>query len=137
MWNNAMSLKLMPGDVMVLDNLLAQHSRMSYKGGVRKILVNLSWWSYGNLSVMFSQVIMFYRYKIVIREGIESLRKSIYNLIQTEWNIKISPKFSGGKPLKFHPHREKWSITYSLRKVLIWIFCTHWISWIENNGNNK
>ncbi|XP_066913813.1 dapdiamide synthesis protein DdaC-like [Clytia hemisphaerica] len=42
-WSNAMSLKLQPGDVLLLDNLLALHSRMSYEGGERKILVNLSY----------------------------------------------------------------------------------------------
>ena len=42
-WSNAMSLKLQPGDVLLLDNLLALHSRMSYEGGDRKILVNLSY----------------------------------------------------------------------------------------------
>ena len=42
-WNNAMALKLQPGDVLLLDNLLCLHSRMSFQGNQRKILVNLSW----------------------------------------------------------------------------------------------
>ncbi|XP_066924147.1 dapdiamide synthesis protein DdaC-like isoform X2 [Clytia hemisphaerica] len=40
-WKNAMSLTLLPGDVLILDNLLCQHSRIGYEGGDRRILVFL------------------------------------------------------------------------------------------------
>ncbi|XP_066910285.1 dapdiamide synthesis protein DdaC-like [Clytia hemisphaerica] len=41
MWRNAMSLALFPGDVLILDNLLCQHSRIGYEGGERKVVVFL------------------------------------------------------------------------------------------------
>eukprot|EP00111_Clytia_hemisphaerica_P001787 TCONS_00005039-protein len=41
-WNNAMSLKLLPGDVVIMDNLYCQHSRMSFEGGERKIVVSMA-----------------------------------------------------------------------------------------------
>jgi len=41
MWNNLMSLKLKEGDVIVLDNLLCQHTRMDFKGE-RRMLIHLA-----------------------------------------------------------------------------------------------
>ena len=41
LWNNAMALKLQPGDILILDNLLAMHSRMSFEGKSREIVVHL------------------------------------------------------------------------------------------------
>ena len=40
-WNCAVPLKLQRGDIIVLDNLFAQHSRMSYKGS-RRLVVQLT-----------------------------------------------------------------------------------------------
>ena len=37
-----MSLKLLPGDVVIMDNLYCQHSRISFEGGERKIVVSLA-----------------------------------------------------------------------------------------------
>ena len=39
-WNHAMSLKFAPGDVIMLENMLCQHSRIGYHGD-RRILVFL------------------------------------------------------------------------------------------------
>ena len=41
-WHAAIPLKLQAGDVLILDNILAQHSRMSYSDGNREILVQLA-----------------------------------------------------------------------------------------------
>ena len=49
MWKNAMSLKMFPGDVIILDNLLCQHSRMGFQDvqqdgeeATRRLVVSLS-----------------------------------------------------------------------------------------------
>ena len=41
-YNNAMSLKLEAGDVIFLDNMLAQHTRIGCVGTERKILVHIA-----------------------------------------------------------------------------------------------
>ena len=48
MWNNAVPLKMFPGDVIILNNLLCQHSRMGFQqqrkdGGeeTRRVVVSL------------------------------------------------------------------------------------------------
>jgi len=40
-WQNAMSLTLNVGDVIIMDNLLCKHSRIAYQGH-RKILTSLA-----------------------------------------------------------------------------------------------
>ena len=40
LWKNSVATSLQQGDVLILDNILAMHSRMAFKGP-RKILVQM------------------------------------------------------------------------------------------------
>ena len=41
-WKNAMALKLEPGDVLILDNLMCQHSRVGFEAD-RRLIVSLAY----------------------------------------------------------------------------------------------